>query len=692
MSFKLKPEDCDMDIRIQVVISCGFILLLLLLSGCKDRSSNPIDRADPDIISVSPTEGAIGSSVVINGTGFGSEISQNRVRFNDVEAEISSAAPNRIHTRVPEGAETGTVSVTVGGITAQGPVFTVLEEHPAITAVVPDSGQVGMEVEVLGVNFGDDPNELLLTFAGIEADIELASDSLLITQVPEGAETGLVELTVGEETVKGPEFRVITPGELIVYTSTEGEDIPESEYQLQINHHGDSQNYKISANDTLRLTGIEKGLYEIELAIAAENCMAVNDNPQTADVTYEDVAEVFFSVECDEIIREGTVEVSIATDGDLTEVNNYTLELRNGGVIESRMVSANDLQFFYNIEIGLYELELSGLPYNCSATGSIPLKLEVFQDEATSVEFLVYCKPILRDRIVFASDRSNGIYNIYVMNSDGTGVRSLTNNNVPERHPVISPDGTKIAFNYGNSVAVMDSDGNNMKILASSEGKPPSTPLITKSDPSWSPDGQKIAYTVHDTDSGVKTIWVMNADGSDQTQLIGNHNNRFWSPDWRPSGDRLIFVGIRVITTDSGMKVGVDDLYVANSDGSGIQLFNSNATGNNTQPRWTSDVSVAFISDRDGNDEVYFFALFGDIALTSGSHLNQSPSGSPDNTRIVFAREIPYKPGAPATYQIMTVSTNADNPDERFLTGNASNDVDPHWSSLDWGLKIIGHC
>ncbi|MFU8813622.1 MAG: TolB family protein, partial [Balneolaceae bacterium] len=330
------------------------------------------------------------------------------------------------------------------------------------------------------------------------------------------------------------------------------------------------------------------------------------------------------------------------------------------------------------------EIELLQIPANCSVSGENPRSVEVVTNVVSETEFLITCKLVLRDKIAFASDRAGGAFNIYVMNSDGSGVRQLTfNNNIEDRRPVISPDGTKIAFNHGGNVAVMDSDGSNMRTLASVEGKAP-LPQLIKSEPSWSPDGSKIAYTVHNTGNNNKDIWVMNADGSGQTPLIADSNQNYWAPDWKPDGSKLIFVSTRVTTIgdDAVTKIVVNDLFWADADGSNIQLFNPNATGNNTNPRWTSDISVTFTSDRDGQEEVYFFVLFGDVALTSGNSPSRWPSGSPDNSRIVFAREGRSGLGGPIVYQIVTISTSTSNPDIRGITGNFFNDVEPHWSPV----------
>ena len=66
------------------------------------------------------------------------------------------------------------------------------------------------------------------------------------------------------------------------------------------------------------------------------------------------------------------------------------------------------------------------------------------------------------DQIAFASDR-NGNMRIYLMNADGSGQTSLTDNLASSFTPAWSPDGTRIAFNaYVNrnaEIYVMKADG-----------------------------------------------------------------------------------------------------------------------------------------------------------------------------------------------------------------------------------------
>ena len=86
----------------------------------------------------------------------------------------------------------------------------------------------------------------------------------------------------------------------------------------------------------------------------------------------------------------------------------------------------------------------------------------------------------------------------------------------------------KIAFVSGrdgnNEIYVMDADGSNQTRLTSNSEQ--------DSYPSWSPDGSKIAFTSYR--DGNYEIYVMDADGSSQTRLTSNGIYSLW-PDWGPA-------------------------------------------------------------------------------------------------------------------------------------------------------------
>jgi hypothetical protein len=85
----------------------------------------------PSVVSLSRSSGAVGTSVTITGTNFGMSQGSNTVTFsgspNPVSAQITSWNSNgtSIAVSVPSGATTGSIVVTISGVPATGPVFTV---------------------------------------------------------------------------------------------------------------------------------------------------------------------------------------------------------------------------------------------------------------------------------------------------------------------------------------------------------------------------------------------------------------------------------------------------------------------------------------------------------------------------------------------------------------------------------------
>jgi Tol biopolymer transport system component len=121
--------------------------------------------------------------------------------------------------------------------------------------------------------------------------------------------------------------------------------------------------------------------------------------------------------------------------------------------------------------------------------------------------------------------------NICVMNPDGTGKKKITDDGV-SFFPTWSPSGKRIAFNSSRpgrqdiDIAVIDADGSNRKWLTDHPRH--------DEFPSWSPDGSRIAYQ---SDRGVHQIFIMNSDGSDNRSLSNNTSYENGEPYWRPSRD-----------------------------------------------------------------------------------------------------------------------------------------------------------
>jgi Tol biopolymer transport system component len=256
-------------------------------------------------------------------------------------------------------------------------------------------------------------------------------------------------------------------------------------------------------------------------------------------------------------------------------------------------------------------------------------------------------------RIAFMSER-DGNFEIYAMNADGSGQTRLTANAAEDSDPAWSPDGTRIAFTSerdGNQIYTMNADGSGQTRLTNNGG----------SEPAWSPDGTRIAFASNR--DGNLEIYAMNADGSGQTRLTtAAAEDRV--PAWSPDGTRIAFMSRRD---------GNAEIYVMNADGSGQMRLTTNSR-DDSGPAWSEDGQrIAFASRRDGNAQIYVMNAdgSGQTRLTANAAMDRDPAWSPDGTGIAFWSD---RDGNGEIYGM-----NADGSGQTRLTANDADDYLPAW-------------
>src|SRR5205814_5176840 len=75
-------------------------------------------------------------------------------------------------------------------------------------------------------------------------------------------------------------------------------------------------------------------------------------------------------------------------------------------------------------------------------------------------------------------------------------------------------------------------------------------------DPSWSPDGKRVAFETNRTFAASTDIWVMNSDGTGARALTAN-TTADRNPAWSPRGNKVAF---------QSNRTGAYEIYVMNAD------------------------------------------------------------------------------------------------------------------------------
>jgi len=161
----------------------------------------------PVITALSPALGAVGASVTITGSNFGSAQGTSTLKFHGSVASVTSWSATSIVAVVPPGATTGRVVVQAAGVDSNGVSFTVVPP-PSITSLSPSSGAAGTSITITGSDFGATQGPSTVNFNGTLATPSTWSATSIVAPAPNGATSGPVVVHASGVDSNGVNFTV----------------------------------------------------------------------------------------------------------------------------------------------------------------------------------------------------------------------------------------------------------------------------------------------------------------------------------------------------------------------------------------------------------------------------------------------------------------------------------------------------
>ena len=253
-------------------------------------------------------------------------------------------------------------------------------------------------------------------------------------------------------------------------------------------------------------------------------------------------------------------------------------------------------------------------------------------------------------------------FGLWVLNADGSDKRQLDSTGSKDLDifggymgSLWSPDGNKIIYTVydkehtvsmaNNEIWVINTDGTGKTLLASDAAFP-----------SWSPDGTKIAYMTVDKEFNYD-IWVMNSDDSDKTLIASDAA----FPSWSPDGTKIIYI---VDLESDASSISLKDL----NDGRTTSLVSNAVRG-----IWSPDGNKISYTTRGGGLYILDVNGGGQTLLGNGKNWMISPQQwNPDGTKIAYMANQHGEMGI--------VVADADGTNKTKLTSNYVDFAQPIWS------------